>query len=295
MTVFVRVVSSSASPADCVPAILGLPDRSADLRVEKTNGSPVVGRVTNWWRWSVADDVPPIRVASILDEGDPDDAPFDTPGGLLAEPVGCITSYVFALREMGHTAELDGRVQVMQCADSDLFAPRESPDAPLPPVLLELARRLQSAMNGHGLAKAAQNDVYLEFGTGNGSVRHFDGGFAVSVVLEVPLHGTGLDEPSRAPSARRQAAEALHQVVAPPFELCGFEYAGPPQSIAHEGNQTTAVGVWSRLVPTVEAAVTLVREVAPLDLCGDVQVASVVRVAANVNHGTSAPTPDMTN
>ncbi len=124
MSLFVRHACPDLPPGELIALVLGAQAHvGSDFRVTPMSGGELAGRATVWVRWSLRPGVAPVSIPSVLHEGDPDDAPFVSAGGLMAMPSGSRTAYVYAC---GPADQDEGGASrsVKEAAESPIFAPR---------------------------------------------------------------------------------------------------------------------------------------------------------------------------
>jgi len=75
-----------------LPAAGTLPEEAVELT--SMPGPLLAGRQATWWLWELAPGTPALIVPSILDEDDPDDAPYPCHEGLIARVDGTRSAFV---------------------------------------------------------------------------------------------------------------------------------------------------------------------------------------------------------
>jgi len=273
MSVFTRHSCPELSPADLIVLVMEQPGAASRIVTTPSTGAHLGGRITRWYAWSVAPGQAPVPVTSILDEDDPDDAPFDSHGGVLAIPAGTRTAYVSA-RRPEERDDLAGRSLIRDGSRSEFFAPRPDEQGDIDPVLRELAgllRRTLPANNEVDVAVGLQF-VCVEWTGGAAQVEQTAAGFQVEAQLEAYTRGVDPGDSALGIEVRERVRSILLDEVAPEVEALGFTGTMGTVWVEHgDASVVSEAGNWRREVPSAEAAVELIRALLDLELCREVE------------------------
>ena len=277
MSVFTRHSCPELSPADLVALVMEQPDAAGRILTTPSSGAHLGGRMARWYVWSLAPGEAPVPVTSILDEGDPDDAPFESHGGVLAIPVGTRTAYVSA-RRPEERGDLAGRRLILDVSRSDLFAPRPDEQGDIDPVLRELAGLLRRTLPASDQVDVA---VGLHFATvewtgGTAVVEPTPAGLRVEAQLEAYMRGVDPADSALGIEARERLRSVLSDELVPEVEALGFTGTLGSVWVGHgDPSVVSEAGNWRQEVPSAEAAAEVIRALLALELCREVEAAEL--------------------
>lgn len=274
MSVFTRHCCPDLPPAEVIALAMGQTEVAGRIVTTPSMGAHLGGRVARWFAWSVAPGQAPVPVTSILNDGDPDDAPFDSHGGVLAIPVGTRTAYVSA-RRPEERDDLAGRTLIKEVSRTDLFAPRADEHGDIDPALRGLAEELRRALPASDEVDVAVSHHFacVEWPGGAAQVELTPAGFRVEAQLEAYMSGVDPGDGTLGVEARERIRSILLDEVAPEVEALGFTGTIGTVWVAHgDASVVSEAGNWRREVPSVEAAVDVLRALLDLELCRCVEV-----------------------
>ena len=252
-----EVLVESAEPGTC-------PDEP-QIEFVQVPGPGVRGVVADWWHWKIKDGGEALTVPSVLNENEPDDAPYACQEGIVARPVGSTTMYVATARpeDSSHWSTL--REEVVSLASSSIGCPTPDPEKPVPEFSLEIGQALDAALDvEYGEAErrpgALSDMCWVEVMVGDGLTvlvqPHDDGGLQLEIITEAYVDSEGGEDGW----AEQAARDATTEHFEPVLTQLGFEReagsAGTNEEDEHDG--ADVVG-WNMTVPHVEAAAKVIR------------------------------------
>ena len=255
--VMYEVLVESAEPGTC-------PDEP-QIEFVRVPGPGIRGVVVDWWRWKIKDGVKALTVPSVLDEDDPDDAPYTCREGIVARPVGSTTMYVATALPEDGSHWWKRREEVVEVANSSVGCPTPDPEKPVPDVSLEIGQALNAALEAeYGGAERRPRTLsdmcWVEVTVGD-ELKVLvepldDGGLQLGIITEAYVDMEGGEEGEAKEAARDATTEHFELVLT---EL-GFERedgsAGSSEEDEHDG--ADLVG-WNATVPHVVAAAKVIR------------------------------------